>query len=119
MTSLSLLRTVAVMAGLLCALAASAHAMLESTSPANQATVARAPAALELRFSHPSRLTSLRLRHEGRDTALTIDPFATATSHVSVALPVLKAGTWQVHWGALSGDGHAMKGNWSFTISAP
>jgi copper resistance protein C len=94
-----------------------AHAKLQSTSPAADATLRQAPKSLTLQFNEDVELASLKLTVDGKDIAVTFDRGASAARQVSVALPSLAAGTYQVRWSALSpDDGHIAKGAFSFVI---
>jgi copper resistance protein C len=94
-----------------------AHAKLQSTSPAADAQLSQAPKSLTLRFNEDVELASLKLTVDGKDIAVTFDRGAAAARQVSVALPSLTAGTYQVQWSALSpDDGHIAKGAFSFVI---
>jgi methionine-rich copper-binding protein CopC len=95
-----------------------AHAKLRSTVPAADAQLAAAPKALILTFNEDVRLAVLTLSTGGKDIPLTLDRSAAAAPQVSVPLPPLAAGKYQVQWSALSpDDGHVVKGSYSFTIS--
>jgi methionine-rich copper-binding protein CopC len=117
MNTRHLLQAVSAITGLLVAGSTLAHAMLESSSPANHATLSTAPKAIDLVFGHPTRLTKLKLLNAGQEIPVTIDPSAPASSTFSIPLPALKPGSYQVKWGTLSGDGHVMTGSLSFTVS--
>ena len=104
-------------ASLLFAGHALAHAMLESSSPANHAVLNAAPKTINLEFGHPTKLTKLKLLSSGQETPLTVDLSAPASTTFSLPLPALKPGTYQVKWSTLSADGHAMTGSLSFTLS--
>ena len=94
-----------------------AHAALESSSPANKALLNTAPKTLELKFGHPTKLTKLKLSSGEQDIPVTLDTAAPAAKNYTIALPELKPGAYQVKWGSLSADGHAVTGDFTFTIS--
>ena len=103
---------------MLLAMQAQAHARLRSSNPAAGAQVSVAPARLELHFNEKVRLASLSLNSEGRVIDVAVDRSAPSSADVSLALPALTAGSYQVHWRALSGgDGHITQGTFSFTIT--
>lgn len=96
---------------------AQAHAHLESSTPADGSTLSAAPAALEMRFSEPARLTALSIqRAEEPKQALKSLPTSTDRT-VRVALPTLAPGPYSVTWRAVSADGHIASGTVRFTIS--
>ena len=103
-------------ASLLFAGHAFAHAMLESSTPANHAVLGIAPKTIDLKFGHATKLTKLKLLSAGQETPLKVDLSAPASTTFSLPLPALKPGIYKVKWGTLSGDGHAMTGSLSFTV---
>jgi methionine-rich copper-binding protein CopC len=99
---------------------ADAHAKLRGTVPAADAALAAAPQALTLTFNENVRLAALTLSTAGKDIPVALDRNAAAAPQVSVRLPPLAAGKYQVQWSALSpDDGHVVKGSYSFTINSP
>jgi methionine-rich copper-binding protein CopC len=106
------------LSGLLLAGLAGAHAKLRSTVPAADAQLSAAPKVLTLTFNEDVRLAVLTLSNAGKNIPLTLDRSAAAAPQVSVPLPPLSPGKYQVQWSALSpDDGHVVKGSYSFTIS--
>ncbi|MEZ5667896.1 MAG: copper resistance protein CopC [Alphaproteobacteria bacterium] len=101
------------------ATAASAHASLVSSDPADGASVPP-PAALSLAFSESLSLTHLVLTDAA---ALEIDTGFAVDSHpapaFSVPLPALAPGTYRVEWRGLSDDGHPAEGAFAFTVQSP
>lgn len=96
---------------------AQAHARLESSTPADGSTLNAAPAALEMTFSEPARLTALWIqRAEEPRQALKSLPASTDRT-LRVALPTLAPGAYNVTWRAVSADGHIASGTVRFTIS--
>jgi hypothetical protein len=97
-------------------LAVLAHAKLLSTSPAAGAELKAAPKVLTLDFNEGVQLAVLKVSSDGKDIAVPYDGGASA-AHVAVPLPPLAPGTYQVKWSALNvGDGHVVKGTFSFVI---
>ncbi len=93
------------------------HAKLRSTIPAADAQLRVAPKSLTLTFNENVRLAVLTLTSGGKDIPLTVDRNSPAAPQVTVALPVLGTGNYQVRWSALSpDDGHVTKGTFSFAI---
>jgi methionine-rich copper-binding protein CopC len=93
------------------------HARLLSSSPSPNAQLVEAPKALTLTFSESAQLGVLKLSASGRQIALQIDRGAQATSVITVNLPVLDPGTYEIEWSALAADdGHVTKGRFSFTV---
>jgi hypothetical protein len=93
------------------------HAKLRGSLPAAGAKLQAAPNSLVLTFNETVRLAILTLTIDGKDIPVGVDRNAAAAPQVSVALPALAAGTYQVRWSALSvDDGHVTQGTFSFSI---
>lgn len=100
------------------AVAASAHAHLEKSSPAEGSTVTTAPAQVVLEFSEAVRLTALSIA-KGDEPKQALKPLpATAAPRVAVALPPLTTGMYSLAWRVLSDDGHMMAGTLHFAVAA-
>lgn len=112
----------AILSGLLFAmpLVASAHTHMERSEPADKAMLETAPAAIHLWFSE--KVSAEWSKIEVTDAAgkrvdkqqVTADD--TNLKHVQSALEPLTAGIYQVKWNVISGDGHRVKGNFTFTV---
>jgi methionine-rich copper-binding protein CopC len=110
-------RRVCMAAAMVLPLAAYGHAKLLRTMPAANAEVS-APKTLTLSFNEAVRLAVLKLSSGGKEIPLTLDRSAPAAAQVSVPLPTLGAGSYEVEWSALTvGDGHVVKGTFSFTVA--
>ncbi|MGD0503237.1 MAG: copper resistance CopC family protein [Steroidobacteraceae bacterium] len=97
-------------------LAVMAHAKLLSTSPTAGAELAAAPKVLTLDFNESVKLAVLKVTSAGKEISVPYDGDASA-AHVTVPLPALAAGTYQVKWSALTvDDGHVVKGAFSFVV---
>jgi methionine-rich copper-binding protein CopC len=94
------------------------HAKLLRTVPTADAQLQAAPTSLTLSFNENVQLAVLTLTSGGKIIPVTVDRNVPAAPQVSVPLPALNAGTYQVAWSALSpDDGHVAKGTFSFVIS--
>jgi len=108
------------LAGMILAGPAFGHAKLRSTIPAADAQLQVAPKSLTLNFNEDVRLAVLTLTADGKDIPVTVDRSAPASPQVTVTLPVLAVGKYQVRWSALSpDDGHVSNGTFSFAILGP
>ena len=108
---------VVVVAGVLLASAAFAHAKLLSASPADGAQLTDAPRALTLSFAEAVKVASVAFSSSGHAVPVTIDRTAKAAATVVVPLPALSAGRYEVRWSAVSpDDGHVSKGSLTFTL---
>jgi methionine-rich copper-binding protein CopC len=96
------------------------HAKLQSTIPAADAQLQIAPTSLTLTFNEAVQLAMLIVTADGKNIPVTVDRSAAAAARVSVALPALAAGRYQVQWSVLAvDDGHVSKGTFSFAIVGP
>ena len=113
-----------------------AHSPLVYSYPRNGAILKNTPSKITLGFKSDVRLTKIELlkiapsktktmlqnlfgNKKGTEIILeTKLPGEAAKEHI-IKLPKIYFGDYHVDWRALSGDGHAMKGNLKFTISAP
>ena len=99
------------------------HLALVKSNPANAATLAKSPKAIDLWFSQKPnlKLTRILLTNSKRDTlklqnAVLVD---TSGKHVSFAIPAaLAMGKYDASWRTISRDGHAVAGKFSFTIDS-
>jgi methionine-rich copper-binding protein CopC len=95
-----------------------AHTRLSSSAPADNASLAAAPEALELAFSEAVTLTALSLRDaNGKEYALGAMPTA-AQREISVHVPALPAGSYTVVWRAVGADTHVVSGEIHFAVTA-
>jgi len=116
------MKKLVVMMGLLVGVAvsgaASAHAHLHSSVPANHSTVTEAPTQIALEFNEPVQLTTVTVQ-KGDGPATKLGPLADAASKsFSLSLPALGAGNYIVKWRAVSDDGHVMADKVLFTVGA-
>ncbi len=104
-------------AGVLLAGTAFGHARLLRSSPTDRAHLPVAPKSLTLTFNENVQLAVLSLTSDGKDMPLNVDRSATAAREVTVMLPPMADGRYQVQWSALSSDdGHVSKGTFSFIV---
>ena len=101
--------------------AAFAHAELETSLPAANATVKEAPKTIEIDFSE--ELNAKLSKIEVQDSmGMTVDKgdshvASDNAKHLSVDLNALGAGTYKVLWTSVaSDDGHKLTGSYSFTV---
>lgn len=113
------LTTVALLASLLGASAAFAHAHLKSATPVADTTVA-VPADLRLTFSEgvEATFTKVSLSKDGTEIAIKGLKTPDADKKTLVVTPAapLAAGTYKVVWDAVSVDTHKSHGEYSFTV---
>jgi methionine-rich copper-binding protein CopC len=93
------------------------HAKLLESSPAAGTEITGSPPSLTLTFNENVRLGVLKLTTAGHAVPLAIDPNPASARVVTIMLPHLAAGTYDVQWSALTpSDGHVVKGRYSFVI---
>lgn len=109
----------ALVAGLALAGAACAHVFPQKQEPGAGATVA-SPAQVRVMFDGPlepafSSLTVTDASGKQVNTAKSsVDEHEAAL--ITVPLPTLAAGRYQVHWVAVASDGHRTHGDYSFNV---
>jgi methionine-rich copper-binding protein CopC len=98
-----------------------AHAKMTTSVPADGATVPAGLSEIEMSFSHPMRLTLVRVHGAVDDKDVELRgalPKGFAES-AKVPIDILAAGAYDVSWTAVSEDGHVMKGHFSFKVTGP
>jgi hypothetical protein len=100
---------------------AQAHDVLESTNPANGATVQAVPASVVLTFDHtPIGVGTEILVKDPTGTNQSEGPAKIVDTNVTQALkPGAPAGTYTVIWRVVSSDSHPIEGTLTFTARAP
>jgi copper resistance protein C len=99
---------------------AAAHAILETSEPANGAHVPAGPVTLKLRYN--SRIDRERsglalTRPDQSKTTLRIDPEGPPDLLTSTV--TLTPGAYVVRWQVLAIDGHITRGDVAFTVTGP
>jgi copper transport protein len=102
---------------------ASAHATLVSSSPADGAVVAHAPARVTATFDEQVGIApdSLRVFAPNGDLVSTgVTAHGSQPQVITVALlPGLAGGTYTVGWHVISDDSHPVQGAFTFSVGAP
>jgi methionine-rich copper-binding protein CopC len=107
----------ATLAALLCAALCSAHARLDSSTPADKAELRTAPPQIVLHFNAVGQLGSFKLLKGDKEIPLALDFAPKDTDTFTFRLPPLPAGAYTVQWSMLSADdGHVTKGAFTFTV---
>lgn len=114
----ALIAAAVVLAVLLQAPAAFAHAALVKAEPADGAVVVTAPSVLRLMFNEP--VSPLAIRLFGPDGgAVSLGEVTAANSAIAIQVPALQNGTHVLSWRVISADGHPVGGSVVFSIGAP
>jgi copper transport protein len=97
---------------------ASAHAELESSSPANGQVVHESPGRAKLRFSDDVTPIKEKFVLRGADgTSIDVGPVRQAGHSVVVPInETLDDGAYLLSYGVISDDGHAVKGTLTFRV---
>jgi methionine-rich copper-binding protein CopC len=115
------MKRLVLLAALLAAPAAFAHAYLDRTSPEAASTVLGSPPEVKLWFSHALEpaYSSVRVvdkagkQVDRKDTRVD----APESKLLKVTLPPLAPGAYRVIWRVLSADGHVTRGEFAFEIA--
>ncbi|GAA6192817.1 copper resistance CopC family protein [Phaeobacter sp. NW0010-22] len=104
---------------LLSALATSAfaHSRVDSTTPENGAVLAEVPNNISFNFAADIRLTRVVMTYEDHPAAR-LDLGAQTSFKRVFTLPLegIGAGSYRIEWRGLGEDGHAMQGDFMFTV---
>lgn len=112
--------------GLICAVAfaspAWAHAGLESSDPAANASLPASPVQVSATFNEPLQPTFAAMTVVGPDGNLWSDGQPRvdgATAVVTLRHPLGPAGVYTVNYRVTSADGHVVNGAWGFRLTTP
>lgn len=95
---------------------AAAHTHLQSASPAEGSTVAKAPTEFVLTFPEPVRATALLLTKDGGKAQKIETLPKDMVARVTAPAPKLDDGHYTLDWRVAGKDGHVMSGKIRFTI---
>jgi copper transport protein len=105
---------IALLAALVQAGAAFAHASLVRADPADGAVTADPPALLRLTFNEP--VTPLVMRLIAPDGSAITPAVSTENTTVTITTPALRRGTHVLSWRVVSADGHPVGGSVVFSV---
>lgn len=94
-----------------------AHSKINTTEPENEAILSEAPETITLSFAKKIRLIKVGLTHLD-DTMVELDLGDQKSFASKFILPLEQTapGTYQIEWRGLGIDGHAMTGEFGFTV---
>lgn len=100
--------------------AAQAHDVIESSNPANGATVAAVPASVQLTFDHTPIAIGTEIQVKDASGTNQSDGAAQVVDNkVTQAIkPGAPAGTYTVVWRVVSSDSHPIEGTFTFTATS-
>lgn len=96
---------------------ANAHSKVDTTTPEDGTTIAEAPSEVSFRFTKDIRLTRVGMAHEDHpEVGLDLGDQTNFGRDFSLPLEGMGEGTYHIKWRGLGADGHAMQGEFSFTV---
>lgn len=100
-----------------------AHSPVNTSDPANGATLTEVPQTLTLTLAEPGRFMKVEVTHTTVDgsashTAELDIPSRVMTDEMDFVPPSMGAGTYLVEWRVLGQDGHAMDGTVTYMVTA-
>ena len=94
-----------------------AHSPVDSTTPENRTTIAEVPSEISFNFAGDIRLTRVDMLHQDHPSVRLELGDQTSFGRVfTLPLEGMGIGTYRIEWRGLGSDGHAMQGDFSFTV---
>lgn len=96
---------------------AMAHSPLELTVPSNEAQIVTEPETIDMTFKKGMRLTKVSMTHADHP-AVSLDIAGAKGFITEYSLPMQKMGpgTYLIEWRGLGQDGHAINGDFTFSV---
>lgn len=97
----------------------SAHSKMNSSVPADGATVPVGLEQIEFVFSDALRLTLVKVKAAGSKVVAAFTPAKlpeAAAQRAALQIPSLGPGQYTVDWTGIGKDGHVMRGSFAFTV---
>jgi methionine-rich copper-binding protein CopC len=96
---------------------AMAHSPLDQTTPANEDLITEVPTEILMKFKADIRMTRVSISYEG-DDSIKMDLGNQINFMQEFSLPMhdMGKGAYVIEWRGLSADGHALNGDFSFTV---
>lgn len=92
-----------------------AHGMMNGSHPQDGAMMMEPTDRVEVNFAKPMKLVSLKVvDSSGKPVSIDFKRSKEAGTSFKAMVPSLKSDTYKVHWKAMGGDGHMMKGSFVF-----
>jgi copper resistance protein C len=104
---------------LLTTLATSAfgHSRVDTTTPENGAVIAEVPVDISFNFAADIRLTRVEMFHQNHPSVrLHLGEQTNFDRVFTLPLQGMGEGTYRIEWRGLGEDGHAMQGDFMFTV---
>lgn len=94
-----------------------AHSRVDTTTPENGAVIADVPANVSFNFANDIRLTRVKMTHADHPSVqLDLGDQKSFGRAFSLPLESMGPGTYHIDWRGLGVDGHAMQGEFTFTV---
>lgn len=94
-----------------------AHSSVDNTTPENSATIAEVPSEISFNFGNDIRLTRVEMIHQDHPSVrLDLGDQTRFDRVFTLPLQGMGEGTYRIEWRGLGMDGHAMQGEFSFTV---
>ena len=94
-----------------------AHSKLDTTTPEQGAVLAEVPPHIVLTFAKRIRLTRVWMTHDDRPPVdLDLGDQRTFATRFVVPVTDMGGGLYRIEWRGLAGDGHAMRGAFTFRV---
>ncbi|WP_338555318.1 copper resistance protein CopC [Paenibacillus sp. KS-LC4] len=97
-----------------------AHSKIEQATPAVDETVTASPAQISLSFNTDiEKLSTFKLLNAAGEQIATDEVTVDGKTMSGAVLAALENGIYTVKWAIIGADGHAIEGDYSFTVNAP
>lgn len=94
-----------------------AHSPVDTTTPENGAVISEVPESISFSFAGEIRLTRVDMTHEDHPTVrLDLGEQTNFARDFVVPLQAMGGGNYHIEWRGLGMDGHAMQGEFSFSV---
>lgn len=94
-----------------------AHSRVDTTTPANGSVIAEAPIEISFNFADEIRLTRVQMIHQDLHTVpLDLGDQTSFDRAFTLPLQGMGKGTYRIEWRGLGVDGHAMQGEFTFSV---
>ncbi len=94
-----------------------AHSRVDTTTPKNGAVLAAVPAEVSFNFANEIRLTRVEMTHADHPSVhLELGDQKSFDRVFTLPLAGMGGGTYRIEWRGLGVDGHAIQGEFTFTV---
>ncbi len=105
------------MAFALLSVAAFAHPEIQETNPVDGSVLGEVPANIVMTVSGDLLLTRVQMTHDDQASInLDLGDKKEFAARFELPLPDMGSGTYLIEWRGLAGDGHVMRGTFSFRV---